>query len=109
MVTTKNLVVYKGSTFTEDLVYIDSLKNPIDISAYSARSQMRRSYYSANAVVFTADITDASNGKITLNLDHNISSNIVDGRYVYDVEIYNSNSVIKIFDGLVTVYPEVTR
>jgi hypothetical protein len=109
MVTTKNLNLYKGSTFEEIFNYVDSLKNPIDISAYQARSQMRRSYYAANSVVFSAEITDSSNGKIKLNLDHNISANIVDGRYVYDLEIYDANTVVRIFEGLVTVYPEATR
>jgi hypothetical protein len=109
MITTKNLSLYKGSTFEENFNYLDTLKNPIDITAYEARSQMRRSYYTANSVVFTAEITDAANGQIKLSLSHDISANIADGRYVYDLEIYNANTVVRIFDGLVTVYPEVTR
>lgn len=109
MVTTKNLVVYKGSTFEENFRYIDSQKNPVDITDYSARSQMRRSHYSANAITFSAEITNASNGEVKLNLEYYDTANIVDGRYVYDIELYNSNTVIRAFEGIVTVYPEVTR
>ena len=45
-----------------------------------------------------------------LTLNANQTSNIVSGRYVYDIELTDaSNSVSRIVEGIVTVTPQVTR
>ena len=106
---TQNLTLDQGSSFLSNIFYLDSNKNPIDISAFSARSQMRRSYYSANAIQFSCNITDGANGKITLSLTPGQTANIRGQRYLYDLEIFNSSEVIKVSEGIVTVNFEITR
>lgn len=108
MATTKNLNIDQGATFTTNVYYID-IKTPTSLSGYSVRSKLKRSYYSANAISFTAAIIDAANGIVSLNLDSTVTTNLVAGRYVYDVEAYDANSVIRITEGLVTVNPGVTK
>lgn len=122
----KNLVLDQGTTFTEYIVHTNSNKTPIDITGYLARAQMRKSYNSANAITFTANVVSAANGNISLNLTAAQTANIKAGRYVYDVEIYGnanvtidgffidetaSNIIIvhRVVEGTVTVNPEVTK
>jgi len=122
----KNLILDQGTTFVEYIQHLNNSKNPINITGYQVRAQMRRSYSSANAITFTANVVSAANGNISLNLSASQTANIKSGRYVYDVEIYGnanvtidgffidetpSNVVIvhRIIEGIVTVNPEVTK
>jgi hypothetical protein len=70
---------------------------------------MRRSFYSANAITFSATIVDAANGNVQISLTAAETANIKDGRYVYDIEATNNTTVKRIIEGLITVYPGVTN
>lgn len=75
-----------------------------------ARSQIRKSYYSSTAVSFTVNIVEPANGVIRMEMTAATTANIRAGRYVYDVELeYPSGEVERIFEGIVTVSPNVTR
>lgn len=105
----QNLYLDQGSTFSLNLDYIDTNKNPVNISGFSARAEFRSSYSTANSYVFTSNVIDANSGIINLSMPYNETANVKAGRYVYDVEIYNGIIVTKIFEGLVVVNPEVTK
>jgi hypothetical protein len=106
-----NLVLDQGSNFTILFRYLDDDGNPIDLTGYHARSQMRRSYYSANATTFSTNISDSANGNVTLSLNANTTANLKIGRYVYDVEVVENATytVTRIKEGIITVMPEVTK
>lgn len=100
----------QGSDFTVTINYNDQDGLPKNLTGYSARSQMRKSYYSTSATNFTANISDPTNGEITLSLSSNVSANVKAGRYVYDLEVVsNANVVTRVVEGIITVMPEVTR
>ena len=110
MAITKNLTIDQGSTFTAKLQYVTNSKIPVDLTGYTIRSQMRKSYKSANATAtLIATVIDASAGNIQLSLDASTTANIKYGRYVYDAKANIGNVAIKIFEGIVTVYPGVTQ
>jgi len=109
MAATKNLVIDQGATFSANIQYLDNSKNPISLAGYDINSQMRRSYYSANAVSLTANITNATTGNINLSLTATQTSNLVPVRYVYDVEANIGSTVLRIVEGIITVNPGVTR
>jgi len=109
MATNKNLSLDQGSSFTESVRYLDSSKNPISLVGYDIKSQMRKSYYSANAITFNAVLTNGATGNITISLDFNTTANIMPGRYVYDVKANTANTAIKIQEGIITVNPGVTK
>ena len=109
MAVVTNLVLDQGTTFSVTIGYNDASGNPVDLTGYTARSQMRKSYYSANATSFTANISDAINGEITLSLTSAQTANVKAGRYLYDLEIVESANVIRVVEGIVTVMPEITR
>lgn len=104
------LQIDSGATFSTEITVNDANGFPLNLSDYSARSQMRKSYYSTISYPFDVTIVDANNGIIQMDMSAANTSNIRAGRYVYDVEIESPSGVIsRIFEGIVTILPNVTR
>lgn len=109
MATKANLVIDQGTTFSTDLALTDENGDSINLSGYTANSQIRKWYTSTNASATFTSLINTTSGTITLTLSANQTSNLVSGRYVYDVEINNGSTVSRIVEGIITVTPEVTR
>ena len=109
MATKANLVIDQGSDYYVTLHLTDENGDIINLLNYTANSQIRKWYTSLNtAAVFTTSI-NISSGEIELSLNANQTSNLVSGRYVYDVELTNNGIVSRIVEGIVTVNPQVTK
>ncbi len=107
MATKANLVIDQGSTFASSIDILDENDEPVNLTSYSARGQIRKHYSSTNSVSFT---TTLSNGSLVISLTANQTAGMVSGRYVYDLELVDpANTVLRILEGIVTVTPEVTR
>ncbi len=75
-----------------------------------ARSQMRKSYYSSSKSSFNVTVSTPNIGEITMAMTAANTANLTPGRYVYDVEIDDgAGEVTRIFEGIITVLPNVTR
>jgi hypothetical protein len=109
MANTKNIDIDQGTTFTDYVRYLDKNNAGISLADYTVSGQMRRSYYSANAITITASIVDSANGNVQISLSANITANIKAGRYVYDVEAKSNTKVARVIEGIITVYPGVTN
>jgi hypothetical protein len=102
-----NITIDQGTTFSSGIDLLNDNDEPVDVSNYTARGQIRKHYSSSNSVSFT---TTLSNGSLVISLTASQTANIVAGRYVYDLELVDpSNTVLRILEGIVTVTPEVTR
>jgi len=108
MSTTKNLTIDQGSVFYANLQYLDNSKNPISLTGYTLASQIRKSYYSANAASFSTSFIDSANGKFQVSFTSTQTGLIKPGRYVYDVEATLGSSTIRMFEGEVVITPGVT-
>jgi hypothetical protein len=109
MATKANIVVDQGTTFSSSINLTDDEGNPINLTGYTGRSQMRKHYTSTNSQSFSVSL-NGELGTINLSMAANQTSTIVPGRYVYDVEIVSgANVVSRVVEGIVTVTPEVTR
>lgn len=110
MGTKVNLVVDQGASFETTINLTDDNGDLVDLSGYTGAGQIRKHYTSSNATNITVTLGGA-NGTVTLGLSANATSNLVAGRYVYDVELVDSGNttVSRIFEGIVTVTPQVTR
>lgn len=109
MATKSNLVIDQGSTYSVVLDLTDENGDVINLTGYVANSQVRKWYTSTTpAATFTTSI-NASSGELELSLTANQTSNLVAGRYVYDVELNNNGVISRIVEGIVTVTPQVTK
>jgi hypothetical protein len=106
------LYVDQGTTFSNVInLTDDTLNASVNILGYSVRSQIRRSYYSANATAnITCTITNAAQGEITMNMSAGTTANIKAGRYLFDLETTDrSGTVSRVLEGIMTIAPRVTR
>lgn len=106
------LYVDQGSTFNNTITLTDDITNAnVNVMGYIIRSQMRRSYYSANATAnITCTITDAAQGEVTMSMDANTTANIKSGRYLFDLETIDTLGITsRVLEGIITVNPRVTR
>ena len=109
MATKANIVIDQGTTFSTVITLADENGDAIDLTGYSANSQIRKHYSSSNSQSFSISL-GGTLGTVTLSLTSTQTSNLVAGRYVYDVEVVSTSNVVsRIVEGIVTVTPEVTR
>jgi hypothetical protein len=109
MATKANLVIDQGSTYSVNLDLTDENGDVINLSGYTSNSQIRKWYTSSTpAAVFTTAV-NATSGELTLSLTANQTSNLVAGRYVYDVELNQGGVISRIVEGIITVTPQVTK
>lgn len=110
MATKTNLLIDQGSDFSTILTISDTSGGGYDLSDYTPRGQMRKSYSSSTSYSFDVTVSNASEGQIQVQLSANTSSTMTAGRYVYDIEIESSGGAItRVLEGVVTLTPEVTR
>jgi hypothetical protein len=107
----QELYLEQGTTFTTSITLDDIDGVPYDLTDVQAKSQIRKSYYSANTTAeFTVNINEPEAGTIILVLDSATTANIAAGRYVYDVAIKDTaDNVTRVLEGIVNVLPQVTR
>lgn len=109
MATKANLVIDQGSTFSTDLNLTDDIGDALVLTGYTANSQIRKWYTSTSAAAIFETQINVQSGVISLSLTASQTSNLVAGRYVYDVELSLGSEVSRIVEGIVTVTPQVTR
>ena len=111
MASVYNLAIDQGTTFSATIQVNDDTGSARDLSGFSGRSQLRRSYFSSSNVQFTVSIDNPDDGEVVISLTSAKTANLKYGRYVYDVELVEtaSGNVERILEGIVTVYPEVTK
>jgi hypothetical protein len=88
----------------------DSSGAALNLSGYSAASQIRKSYYSTTATNFTASISGIANGEVTISMTAANTANMTPGRYLYDLVITSPTSIkTRVIEGIVVVLPGVTQ
>ena len=107
----QELFLEQGSDYSTSITLTDVNGDPYDLTDYTAKSQVKKSYYSTNnTAVFTATINDAATGNVQISLSAANTTSIKAGRYVYDVEVEDaSGNISRIFEGIVNVLPNVTK
>lgn len=108
-----NIVCPQGSTYVQQFTYsIDN--DPVDLTGYDARMQVREKYVSKTAIVSLdtdSGITlGGASGTIDVEISSGVTELIVAKDYVYDLELISpSNTVTRLIEGKFIVTPEVTR
>jgi hypothetical protein len=107
MATKIPMIIDQGTTFSSEIELVDQDGNDLDVTNMHAYAQMRKHYTSVNATNFTCDL---ANGMLIISLTAEQTTSLTAGRYVYDIELIDgANNVHRLFEGVVTVTPEVTK
>jgi hypothetical protein len=113
MATVKNLVIDQGTTFSLTITVADVNSNEINLTGYTLRAQLRKSYGATSFTSFTVASPAPATGELIISLTDTQTSALKAGRYVYDVEIVapvgEGSTVTRVLEGIITVTPEVTR
>jgi hypothetical protein len=107
-----NLSQSKGRAFRRVLTLTDDNGSPIDITNYTFRGQVRRTYLDTSELFsFTFDKTDAVNGEVEMTLASDFYSGQLGANLVcvYDVEWEApSEDPEELFRGTFTILPTAT-
>tara|TARA_Y100001935_G_scaffold172814_1_gene142735 strand:- start:706 stop:1038 length:333 start_codon:yes stop_codon:yes gene_type:complete len=110
MASISNIFIDQGATFTTTVTVTDANGDAVNLSGYSVAAQIRKTFLSSTATAFTATISNASSGEITISLSPTQTTALEAGRFVYDVLITASGGTkTRVVEGQVTVNPSVTR
>ena len=114
-----NFIYQQGTSLTFLVDYQDNLNQPIDLTGYTARGQIRRSVRDESpTATFTIVIEDPTQGRLRVSLPpESFATAKLSGStpadqtpFVYDIEIESgSGDVTRILQGTINVRPEVTR
>jgi hypothetical protein len=112
---TYDITIEQGATFRLNLVWRDADNNPVDLTGYVARMQVRSSYSdpevqlnlsTENGAIVLGDTL----GTITITGSATSTDDIKVRAGVYDVEVQASDgTVTRLVQGKVRISPEVTR
>lgn len=104
-----NLSVDQGTTFLADFTVNTGDGTVADLTGYTGAGQIRKHYTSNTATAFSIYVN--ANGTVRASLSANQTSNLTEGRYVYDIELTSTadDTVTRLVEGIVTVNPQVTR
>lgn len=106
------ILVDQGSTFNNIIYLTDDATNaPINAYGYTANSQIRRSYYSANiSGNITCVFSNTANGEISMSMSAAATANLKAGRYLFDIKTTSPvGTVNRIIEGTLTILPQITR
>ena len=110
MASISNIFIDQGATFTTTVTVTDSNGDAVNLSGYSVAAQIRKTFLSSSATAFTASISNASSGEITISLTDTQTTALEAGRFVYDVLITASGGTkTRVVEGIATVNPSVSR
>ncbi len=88
-----DLKCYKGQTYLQN-IYFTCNKQPIDLTGYVAKAEVRPS---ENSKILTATMScsvDESAGKVTLYLGESITAELKDGFYNWDLKMKSETDTV---------------
>lgn len=102
----------QGADFNVDLTITQDDGSSRNITGSTFTCSLRKSYYSSSVTAnLTIIVANANSGIIYATANSAITSNIKPGRYLYDIKetVSSTNSVSRLIEGIITVYPQVTK
>lgn len=105
------LYIDQGADFSTGItLYADNGITPLDLTGYTFKAQMRKSYMSSTAYTFTCSTPNATIGQLILTMDADITDTIKPGRYLYDIEMVDTTTYkTRPVEGVVIVSPQITQ
>lgn len=112
---TYNIITDQGATFTRELTWKDSAGSAVNLTAYTARMQVRSQIDATGAAVL--ELTTENNrivlcgtaGSIILTVPATAMGSVTAATYAYDLELVSGIVVTRLVQGTFEVRGEVTR
>ena len=108
---TYDLDIYQGQTFTLSITVRDTNGAPINLAGYAISGFLKTRYSDSGKLTdLNVTIADATNGIVNLYIPATGTAALPINYAFYDIEMLNSGdgSVTKVLAGKAAVYPEVT-
>lgn len=115
----RDLTVDRGSDVAIELHLVEEDNTPKDLTGFFASGKIKKNYNTTDSdQIFDFSVSYGSPlgaGIINLLLDRQVTDLMKPGRYVYDVELRNSDTIDssttieRILEGKINVTPSVTR
>ena len=114
MATRADLIIDQGTTFSSTINISQSDGTLFQLNDYSARGKIKKAFSSSTSDDFTCVVNENSPSQdtVTISLNSIQTASLNSGRYVYDVEVFTSDSpaiVTRIVEGQVEVTPSVSQ
>ena len=110
MAAISNLYIDQGTDFNVTVDVTNTDGSVLNLSNYTAVSQIRKTYGSSTVSATFATSIAAAQGQVTLTLTDTQTAGLSAGRYVYDLNITSSAGVTtRVVEGQVVLTPGVTR
>ena len=104
-----NIVVPQGSDFTQTFTSKESNGTARNLSGQSVSAVLRKHDTATSSTAFSASITSAAAGKVTITMSDTTSLNLTPGRYVYDVRLVSGiGTVSRLVEGMAMVTAGIT-
>jgi hypothetical protein len=122
-----SFTIEQGSTVNFEIQYKDSSGNPVDLTGFNGRMQIRSNFADNSPITYAtlssslaADgtglnfsgsngTTPPTSGSIGIIISAASSSAFTFDTARYDLEIYSGNTVTRLLEGMVKLDKEVTR
>jgi hypothetical protein len=106
-----NLFIDQGTDYAITIDVTDSAGEILNLTGYTAASQIRKTYSSSSATQTFATAVNASAGQVSLSLTDTQTNAMEAGRYVYDLNITKTSTseTTRVVEGQVILTPGVTR
>lgn len=107
-----NMTMDQGSTFEKTLrFYTDEQGTPKDLTGFTFRGQLRQLYDDTEPQgAFEFTVVDPAQGVVNMLLTAEETAGLEAGKLKYDVEMVRPNNTVRrLFEGVITVTPEVTK
>jgi len=100
----------RAATFTMKLICKNDDGTLMDLSGYTAKASIKEFYSEDEAIVdFDCSIPLPTNGEIFLTLEPDDTEDLIKCQYYYDVILINGTYIMRLIEGTVHIYPEVTE
>jgi len=111
LATISNLYIDQGTDYSSIITVKSATGMPLDLTDYSVKSQIRKSYNSSQAFELICEIIDAPKGKLRISLFADINELMKPGRWLYDIEItqISTNRKKRVVEGIVQITPQITK
>jgi len=122
-----SFTIEQGTTVNFEIQYTDSESNPIDLTGYSGKMQIRSNFANDQPTTFatlssslapdgtglnfsgSAGINPPTSGSIGIYISAASSSAFTFTKAKYDLEITSGSTVTRLLQGVVTLSKEVTQ